>query len=80
MSRNKNTIQECKTQRKVLEKHEKTRRRRISYFNNRGIDLDCNYIPRVEEARREKTLQCLCCYILDSYMTHEWSKKNGIKV
>ena len=45
-----------------------------------GMDLDCYYILRVEEARKEKVLQCLCCYTLDNHMVHECPKKNGIKV
>ena len=44
------------------------------------MDLDCYYIPRVEETRREKVLQCLCCQKLDSHMVHEYPKKSEIKV
>ena len=50
-----------------------------NYVKN-GMDLDCYYIPRVEEVKREKVLQCLCCYRLDSHMAHECLKKNGIKI
>ena len=50
-----------------------------NYVKN-GMNLDCYYIPKVEEARREKVLQCLCCYKLDSHMAYEWPKKNGIKI
>ena len=49
------------------------------YIKN-GMDLDCYYIPKVEEARRDNVLQCLCCYQLDSHMAHECPKKNGIKI
>ena len=50
-----------------------------NYVKN-GMDLDSYYIPRVEEARREKILQCLFFYKLDSHMAYECPKKNGIKI
>ena len=50
-----------------------------NYMKN-GMHLDCYYIPKVEEARRDKVLQCLCCYKLDSHMAHECPKRNRVKI
>ena len=50
-----------------------------NYIKNR-MDLDCYFIPREEEARKEKVLQCLCSYKLNGHMAHECPKKNGVKI
>ena len=44
------------------------------------MDQRYYYIPKTEEARQERIMQCLCCYRLDNHMTHECPKKNGIKL
>ena len=44
------------------------------------MDVDTYYIPKVEAARVEKILQCLCCFKLNHHKAHERPKRLGIKI
>ena len=44
------------------------------------MNLDYYYIPKVEAARQERVLQCLCCYKLDQNIANKRPKRLRVKI